>query len=478
MKVSEKEFREFFEHLPVIFYVTSPDRIGSILYVSPQVKEILGWTREEFEADPGLWLKMLHQEDRERVLNWVDLCREPLRPFICEYRMSTKDGATVWFRDEARIVRRSGTWVLQGLMLNITERKTMEDALRDGEERFRAIFETAQDCIFIKDVSLHYTHVNPSMEKLFASPASALVGKTDADLFGEEISLTIREQDREVLNGNCVVAEHSKPVRGSLHTFHVIKSPLRDRQWRIAGLCGIARDITERRLSEEALRESEQQLRLLSSRLLNIQEEERKRIAAEIHDSIGSSLTAIKFRLEHTVRQMEEGTETPESMRTIIALLQHTIGETRRLMSDLRPPILDDLGIISTIQWFCRQFQSYFSGIEIERNVRIEEQAVAAGLKIVIFRIMQEAFHNIAKHSGATYAKLSLEGVDSGIALSVEDNGQGFDLEEVLSKNTCRESFGLDTMRERTELSGGSFLIESAAGAGTRIRATWPRTEA
>jgi PAS domain S-box-containing protein len=144
------------------------------------------------------------------------------------------------------------------------ERRTKEkatEALRESEERYRAIFETARDSIFIKDRTLRYTQVNPAMEKLFGFPVSKLVGMKDEDLFGEKAAQHVEEAESRVLSGETVEEEHTKPVRGIQRTFHVVKVPIYDKSGEVVGLCGIARDVTERRRSEEAIRQSEQKYR-------------------------------------------------------------------------------------------------------------------------------------------------------------------------------------------------------------------------
>ncbi len=145
---------------------------------------------------------------------------------------------------------------LVGVSRDITEHRRMEEALRASEERFRTIFETAQDSIFIKDRDLRYTQVNPAMEKLFGLPAAKLIGMRDEDLFGQGAAAHITEVDHRVLNGEIIEEEHTKPVNGALTTFHVIKVPMRNSSGDIIGLCGIARDITERKQAEKALEES------------------------------------------------------------------------------------------------------------------------------------------------------------------------------------------------------------------------------
>jgi len=140
------------------------------------------------------------------------------------------------------------------------ERKQAEEALQESKERFRAIFETAQDSIFIKDRDLTYSLVNPSMERLFGVPASQLVGKSDEELFGDDAGAHIREVDSCVLRGEIIDEEDTKPVSSVPTTFHVIKVPIRDNSGEIIGLCGIARDITKQKQAEEALKKAHKKL--------------------------------------------------------------------------------------------------------------------------------------------------------------------------------------------------------------------------
>ena len=226
---------------------------------------------------------------------------------------------------------------------------------------------------------------------------------------------------------------------------------------------------------EEEIRESENRLRSLSSQLLTVQENERKRVAREIHDGIGQMLTAIKFKVEDTIQQKGKGKvkikEKP--LETIIPLIQGSIEEVRRIQMDLRPSTLDDLGILATIDWFCREFGKIYSTIHIEKLINIHENEVPALLKTVIFRVMQEALNNIAKHSKADLIHLTLRETDDKVELVIQDNGQGFDLAEALAMDSSRRGLGLTSMRERTELSGGSFNVESVPRKGTVIRAIW-----
>jgi signal transduction histidine kinase len=234
-------------------------------------------------------------------------------------------------------------------------------------------------------------------------------------------------------------------------------------------------DVTDRKMAEEALRESEKELRLLSGQLLTAQEQERGRIARELHDGIGQSLSAIKFRLEDALGQMGEDIAESSviSLNNLIPIIQSTVEEVRRITMDLRPSTLDDLGILATIGWFCREFKETYATVRIEKEIGLEEADIPESLKTVIYRVLQEALNNVAKHSGADSVTVLLTKKDDTIELTIEDNGRGFDLYEVLDIDSSKRGFGLGSMKERIELSGGSFSLESTRREGTNISASW-----
>ena len=252
---------------------------------------------------------------------------------------------------------------------------------------------------------------------------------------------------------------------------------VRDDKGEIAYVSGVFFDITDRKLTEQALRESEKELRLLSSQLLTVQEDERARIARELHDSIGQTLSAIKYKIEGSFGRVDQGTNQAEAeaCEALISTVQNAVEEVRRIYTDLRPSLLDDLGIVATIGWFCREFQEVYPEIVLETKIHLEEKDIPESLKIMIYRVLQEALNNIAKHSRADRAHITLrKKVGDIIELVVEDNGKGFDLQEALTVEAAERGIGLGSMKERTELSGGSFSLESSEGNGTSVRAVWP----
>lgn len=235
-------------------------------------------------------------------------------------------------------------------------------------------------------------------------------------------------------------------------------------------------DNTERRMTERMLLQSERELRQLSTRLLHAGEQERKRIAAELHDSVGQYLTTLKFNAENTLSQLQSGNREAavKLLEAGIPLVKQTLEEVRRIMMDLRPTILDDLGILATISWFCREFQSVYGNLRIRTAISLREPDVPEHLKIVIFRILQESMNNAARHSGATDVLLRLVRKGDRIELTVRDNGSGFDMGGAMAGQVRHHGLGLIGMRERAELGGGRLTVESAVGRGTTVRARWP----
>lgn len=231
---------------------------------------------------------------------------------------------------------------------------------------------------------------------------------------------------------------------------------------------------TQRYRAEESLRHSEEELRQLSGQLMSIQETERKRIAADLHDGIGQSLSVIKLSLEQAAYSLSKGAthEAAETLQQLAPRVKDAIVEIRRISMDLRPSTLDDLGILPTLSWFFREFEAAARDITVERSITAVETDIPAPLKVVIFRILQEAVSNIVKHAGATRIRFGLEKDNDMLIFRVEDNGRGFDT--VAFHEAPSEGLGLRSMQERARLSGGNYQIRSVPKQGTSIRITWP----
>jgi signal transduction histidine kinase len=224
-----------------------------------------------------------------------------------------------------------------------------------------------------------------------------------------------------------------------------------------------------------ALEKANIELRQIPSKLLAVLEEERRRLASELHDSIGQTLAAIKFRLEMVLKLMVEGDGTAASkhLEQFVPILQRSIEETRCIYMGLRPSMLDTHGLFATLEWQRRECMGLYPDRHIELETGIAEEEIPESLKISIFRIAQESLNNVAKHSSAEWVDISLSKSGDGIELVVSDDGVGMDLDLIMQTRTGR-SLGLTGMRERAELTGGKFTIESTLGEGTTIRVFWP----
>lgn len=212
----------------------------------------------------------------------------------------------------------------------------------------------------------------------------------------------------------------------------------------------------------------------LSSRLIRAEENQRRAIALELHDSIGSNLAGMKYELDRMARS---GRFDPDGMTRVIGAVRETIDDTRRIHTELRPPVLDELGLDMAVRWLCRKFREAQPRIETDLRVELADEHVSEELKIVIFRVLQEALHNVSRHSRAERVSVSLGENDATIELLVEDSGQGFEPQPTCEDEMCEKGTGLDSMRERTEFSGGVFQLQSGSGRGTRIRATWSKNQ-
>jgi PAS domain S-box-containing protein len=236
-------------------------------------------------------------------------------------------------------------------------------------------------------------------------------------------------------------------------------------------------EIAERKRIGDALTESRERLKQMSRRTLDVLEADRRTVSKELHDSIGASLAAIKFSLEEKEMKRErQGGRLDESLEQEIAYLIATIKESKRISANLRPTTLDDLGLMATIQWYLRQFQRMYANIRVDYTTTVDESDVPESMKIIIYRIVQEGLSNVGKHGEAKSVRLRIAFSDSqhSISLLIEDDGRGFDVEEVLSIKDPLSGYGLTAMRERCEIFGGSFTIESRIGDGTCINAVLP----
>jgi PAS domain S-box-containing protein len=449
----------------------------SIRYVNPAFEQLAGFSSAEVVGTkaPYPWWREETIDTLRKTLK--DGMREGLDHV--ELLFQKKNGQSFWVEVTSTAVRSEGglryylsNWV------DITERKYAQERLRDSEERYRTIFATTGTATIILEEDTTISLANEEFERLSGYTREELEDGTrswTAFIVPDDVgrlkyyhTMRRRDPDSVPTQYECRFIDRHGTMKDIFMNVSMIPGTMQS----VASFL----DITHRKQAEKALQESEEQLRYLSSQLIMAEENERKRMAHELHDGLGQTLTAVKFSIEHTVDLIKEDPETgppTEKLAALVPLVQNGINEVRRICADLRPAILDDLGILATTGWVCREFQAIYSGIHITQEIDIHEDDVSRELKTVIYRIIQEALNNIAKHSGADFVRLSLSKKGSTIWLSVEDNGRGFDVGRALSVKERRRGIGLASMRERAELSGGSFSVTSKIEGGTRIQASW-----
>lgn len=516
LQASENRYRTILESATEGIIVADQES-REFRYVNPSLCALFGYSPEEFRR---LTVSDLHPADsRPRVLADFQALAEGLKRIASGTPCRRKDG-TLFFADiTAARMQMDGRPCLVGFFTDTTERKKAEEILRQAqvhleqevrkrtaalekanarlqeemigrlgalealelsERRFRAIFNQTFQFIGLLAPEGTVLEINHSTLTALDLQYNEVVGRPLWELQAERglqgVRRRIKEAVGEAAQGRFMRLEVPVPApSGRLLTLDFSIKPVFDEKKRVFWLIVEGRDVTPYKKIEEELRLSEARLRLLSSQVLLAQETERKRVAKELHDGIGQYLSAIKYRVEHALvrKGPPQGQET-EFLKDMIPVIQEAIEEIRRICMDLRPSILDDLGILATLSWFCREFQKTYTHIRMEQDISAGEEQIPGPLKIIIFRITQEALNNIAKHSRAGQVRLGLVLDEERLLLEIQDNGRGFQVKEAMNEKAEGRGMGLAGMKERTELSGGEFQIRSSEGQGTLIRATWP----
>lgn len=478
------------------------DLEGRFLKVNERMCEIFGYTREELE---GMTIHdVTHRDDLHISATFMRRSQAgEIDRSVFEKRYVHKRGQVIWGQVSASMIRAPGGEPLCYIshIQDVTERKRAEEALqrsrdeleqrvaertaelaraneelRASEAKYSTLVENSLTGISI-NLDGRIVFANDRFAEIFGYSREELIGIEVWRLVHPEDRVMVEETRRRRLRGEPVPAEYESRglTKGGETIWVARRNAVIDYEGKRAILGNLV-DVTKRWNIEEALRRSERELRHLSSELLSAQEAERGRIARELHDGIGQWLSAIKFRVEDALQQARRGgaEDGLQLLELVIPLIRKAIDEIRRIGMDLRPATLDSLGILATISWLCRQFEETYRAIRVTKNFAVQEEEVPEGLKVVIYRILQEALNNVAKHSAASRVRVHLGKGRGAIELSVKDNGEGFELASVLNYQAEKPRFGLASMRERTELSGGSFRLKSGKGKGTLIRASWP----
>ncbi|MFQ6102094.1 MAG: GAF domain-containing protein [Anaerolineae bacterium] len=366
----------------------------------------------------------------------------------------------------------------QTIEQELAERKRAEKMLRESEERFRSIYEQSPIGIILYDSDGQLLHQNKACLDMFGI---ADVAEVKGFKLFEDPNLPDEVRER-LLGGEMVrfenrfdfelVKKHRlyKTAKSGIVYLDAVMTPLGlDGEQSVSGYLTQVQDITERKRAEEALQQHAQQLCALTARLAEVEETERQRLARELHDQVGQNLTALGINLNIMRARMSEW--AADLMRSrlddSLALVKETTERVRDVMADLRPPVLDDYGLVAALHWHGERFGSR-TGIAVTVQGEQPDPRPDIHIENALFRIAQEALTNVTKHAQATQATVTVEVDGETVRLVIADDGVGFDPARV-ARTDERQGWGLLTMTERAEAMGGHCTIESRPGQGTRV---------
>jgi two-component system sensor histidine kinase UhpB len=448
---------------------------------SDEMYRIYGVTKEEFRGNFESAMDFTHPDDKELMMrNIGELLREH-KSYDMDYRIVLPDGSIrvaqsrtdVYCDKDGRPVRMVGT------VQDITGRKRAEESLRESQELFRSAFEHAAIGMALVSPDGRWLEVNHSL--------CEIVGYTEHEFLGMTFQAITHTDDlpanldyvSKVLTGEARSYQMEKRYQHKLgHWVWVLLSVslVRDVQGNPQYFIYQIQDITERKRAEEQIKNSNEQLRALSMRLEEAREEEGVRIARELHDELGGAMTGLKWDLHSVSRILSSGSidgdtraRLQNKLGTMDGLIDSSIETVRRISSELRPTLLDDLGLTAAVEYHVKEFQKR-TGIECHLQLRVDDSRLPKDYSTAIFRILQESLTNVARHSRAKRVNILLVDRDGQIILELEDNGQGFSRAGLSGK----KSVGIMGMRERARQLGGELEVTSAPGKGTKVAIVLP----
>ncbi len=358
-----------------------------------------------------------------------------------------------------------------GMQRDVTERYRAELALRESEARYEAAFRLSPFRLTINRLEDgRFIEVNDAFLRDLRRSREEVIGRTSVEL-GLWADPAMREKyiKRLKREKQIVELEFSGYERDGRREITQLSSTLVELQG-VPCVLTIAHDVTERRNAEAALEASRHQLRALASRQQQVREEERRAIAREIHDELGQVLTGVKLDVAwaHS-HHPPEPAPSRERLADALARIADAMDVVRRIATELRPAILDDLGLVAALEWQARQF-ARAANVRTVLDLPQSDPPLSNDARTTVFRIVQEAFTNVARHAGATIVHLEFRVETDTVQVSIRDDGRGITTEELADQN----SLGLLGLRERAMAAGGTLIIRGRARRGTELALTLP----
>lgn len=403
----------------------------------------------------ALWREMLdegrlHVESHERKFDGTPIWIEG--DYICLYDA------------ERRIIGHFG------IQRDITERKQGEEALRFSEDKFAKAFRSSPLRVSISTLAEgRFVEVNDTFLRDHGFTRDEVIGRTSPGL-GLWAEPTQRRAFVEKVSREGMVRDYE--FAGQLRDGRVQTTSISAEVINVGGeacLLAVATDITDRKEAEEKARRSRAELRALAGRLLLVREEERTRIAREIHDELGQALTGLKIDLAWLKRRVEDRPEVSEWVQSMVARIDGTMDSVRRIATDLRPSVLDHLGLVAAIEWQAQEFERR-TGVTATVRVETSEAPIDDVRATAVFRMLQETLTNVARHAGASRVDVTFTVGRIDLALEVRDDGRGITPAELAGGR----SLGLVGLRERAIACGGTLAIQGTPGRGTRVAIRLP----
>jgi two-component system, NarL family, sensor histidine kinase UhpB len=366
-----------------------------------------------------------------------------------------------------------------GLIISeITEKKRIEQSLRESENRYRLLVENMNEGMTMIDENGVITYVNAKFLDMLGYKREEILGHPVLEVL-DPVSLLIYKQ--QMASPGDIRREPYELVwikkAGQRMISLVSPSPICDDKNRFKGSAIVATDITERRRVEEELNRSREELRSLSRHLQSIRESESKRIAREIHDELGQALTAIKMDISWMSQKLPEAQREQErfllKIDSMSKLIDMTIQTVQKISAELRPGLLDDLGLVPAIEWLGQDFQKR-TGVKCILNLECDDSALGSECSTAIFRVIQEALTNVARHAQGSRVAISLKENKENLDLEIRDNGRGIRDEEIFAP----ESLGLIGIRERLHPFDGVFKLKGIPEKGTQFSISIPLKKA
>ena len=470
LRESEERFSKAFHANPAPISITRLAD-GCFLDVNAAFLTLTGYAREDVIGRTSLELRLIGSVERDKL---VDRLRRSGAIPDLGFSIRHRDGAKRDVVVSLVLCDLGGEACTLGIFQDVTDRKRAEEALRTRERQLLLAQQIAHMGSWEWDIRGGAVTWSDEMWRIFGLHPGALRVTYEGflELVHPDDRGFVREiTDRAAVDGQPFLFDfRACRPDGAVRILHCRGEVTCDETGHPVRMLGTDQDVTELRLAEEQLRLSQQKLRNLTAHQLEVREEERARIAREIHDVLGQTLTALKLdvsSLREMVAHREPGADT--RLQEIAGLLDTAIKDVRRLASELRPVVLDQLGLPAAVEWLTRDFQRR-TGIECRVRSHLPEIAVPADVSTGLFRILQEALTNVARHSAATQVDVTLEHASRILYLDVTDNGRG--LSEAAQAN--QDSLGILGMRERALLLGGFIDLKGETGKGTKLTAWVP----